>query len=282
MDKKTQDKLNIFAKEIQIETLRAIAGVGVGHVGGSLSMAHALAVLYGKQMKIDPVHPQWEDRDWFVLSKGHCGPALYAALALKGYFPLAELATLNKGGTNLPSHCDRNKTPGIDMTTGSLGQGASSAAGIALGHKLSGKETYTYLMLGDGECQEGQVWEMAMFAAQQKLGRLIAFIDNNKLQLDGFIEEINDTGDLSAKFADFGWHTQRVNGHDVSAIDEAIRRAKNIDDVPSMIVLDTIKGEGWKKIANTVKSHSLSVSAADFQEVASKLQEEIEVIRKHG
>lgn len=280
MDREEQKHLEVFAKQIQIETLKAIEVIGVGHVGGSLSMAHCLAALYGKAMNIDPQNPQWDSRDWFILSKGHCGPALYAALALKGYFPMDELRTVNQAKTNLPSHCDRTKTVGIDMTTGSLGQGASSAAGIALGHKIDHRENYTYLVLGDGECQEGQVWEMALFAAQQKLNRLIAFVDDNKLQLDGFTDDINSIGDIAEKFAVFNWFTQRVNGHDVNAICNAIQQAKKQQDKPSMIVLDTVKGQGWKAIENTVKSHSLPVTHEDIEAVLKDLEAEIEEILK--
>lgn len=276
MNHNEMKELAIFAKEIQIETIKAITEFGMGHVGGALSMAHCLAVLYGKQMKIDSNNPYWEERDWFVLSKGHCGPALYATLALKGFFSKEELKTINRPGTNLPSHCDRNKTPGIDMTTGSLGQGGSCAAGIAQGHKISGRNNYTYLMMGDGECQEGQVWEMALFAAHQQLDHLIAFVDRNKLQLDGFVEDINALGDLKQKFTDFNWHTQEVNGHDVAAINQAIENAKANRNSPSMIILDTIKGEGWSEIANKTNCHSMSLTIEDSKRAIAEMQEEIQ------
>ena len=188
MEKNKQ--LRVFAEEIRVETLHELAHLGFGHVGGAMSIVELLAVLYGGEMKINPADPQWEDRDRLVVSKGHAGPAVYATLALKGYFPKEMLLTLNQGGTNLPSHCDRTKTPGIDMTTGSLGQGMSTAIGVALGNKLKKSDAYTYLILGDGECNEGQVWEGAMFAPHFKLDHLIAFVDYNKQQLDGACDDV--------------------------------------------------------------------------------------------
>ena len=173
LERKEKQRLQLLSKRIQMYTMKTIGSLGVGHVGGSLSIADLLAVLYGKEMKYDSRNPKWEERDWLVCSKGHAGPALYSALALMGYFPESELETLNRPGTRLPSHCDRNLTTGIDMTTGSLGQGASTAAGIAYGMQLDGKTNMVYLILGDGEIQEGQVWEMALFAAHRKLSNLI-------------------------------------------------------------------------------------------------------------
>lgn len=265
-------ELKRFSKTIQMESMKTIAAIGMGHVGGSLSIADTLAVLYGHQMKINPQNPKWSERDWFILSKGHCGPALYSTLALKGYFPMSELMTVNKNNTHLPSHCDRLKTPGIDMTTGSLGQGGSAAAGIALGIKMNGKSNIVYMMLGDGECQEGQVWEMALFASQQKLHNLIAFIDSNKLQLDGFTDDICSVGDLAVKFNDFGWYTQNINGHDIEAINGAIENAKEEKVKPSMIVLNTIKGCGWSEIAGKTNSHAPAVSKEQLQNALTEME----------
>ena len=172
----TQHKdLELFAKNIRIQVLKALGELGFGHLGGAMSAADVLGVLYGGVMNVDPKNPQWEDRDYFVMSKGHAGPALYAALALKGYFPVEQLLTINTNGTRLPSHPDRNSTTGVDMSTGSLGQGMSTAIGIAHGNKMLGKDNYTYLLLGDGESQEGQVWEGALYAPQHKLSHLIAW-----------------------------------------------------------------------------------------------------------
>ena len=235
--------LKVFAQQIRIETLREFKAIGFGHLGGSMSIAEVLAALYGKVMRVDPANPGWDGRDWLIVSKGHSGPAVYAALALKGYFPVEELATLNKGGTNLPSHCDRNKTPGIDMTTGSLGQGISTALGIALGHRLDKKANWVYLILGDGECNEGQIWEGVQFAVQWKVDNLITFVDANQKQLDGFTKDINNLEPISEKFACFGWHAQDVDGHDPDAIVAAVETAKQTQGKPSVIVLHTVKGK---------------------------------------
>ena len=237
--------IRVFAEEIRVETLKEFAHLGFGHVGGAMSIIETLAVLYGSEMHIDPKNPGLETRDKFVMSKGHAGPSLYATLAPKGYFPLENLMTLNQGGTTLPSHCDRLKTPGVDMTTGSLGQGISTAIGLALGDRLMGrKDCYTYLMLGDGECNEGQVWEGAMFAAHYKLDHLIAFVDLNKQQLDGKTDDVMYMGDMVEKFKAFGWNTVKVDGHNVDAIKDAIDAAKAQSGKPSMIILDTVKGHG--------------------------------------
>lgn len=276
-----ENKIKEFKKlaaQIRMETVKEIGNLGIGHIGGSLSLGEVLGVLYGGAMKIDPENPKWEERDWLVLSKGHAGPALYATLAIKGYFPMEELKTLNHPGTNLPSHCDRNRTVGIDMTTGSLGQGASTAAGVALGHKLDEKSNYVYLILGDGECNEGQVWEMALFANQFKLGNLIAFVDYNKQQLDGYTKDICDIGDVAKKFEDFGWYSQNIDGHDVEKIYEAIEKAKEQKEKPSMIVLNTVKGRGCKFTEGILSNHNMSVSkdqmdkaVCDFEEIINSL-----------
>ncbi|MDR2179376.1 MAG: transketolase [Synergistaceae bacterium] len=272
MDAKIWREYKRFAKKIQIEIVKMIASLGVGHLGGSLSLADLLAVLYGGQLRHDPKNPKWAGRDWLICSKGHAGPALYAALALRGYFPMEELETLNRPRTHLPSHCDRNLTPGIDMTTGSLGQGASTAAGIALGHKMNGANNRVFLILGDGESQEGQVWEMALFAAQKRLSNLIAFTDYNHMQIDGLTAEVNDLGDISAKFREFGWFTLAVDGHDPRAIHSAIELAKAQGKAPSLIVLDTIKGEGWSASAGKVGSHSRTISADDLKDALKELE----------
>ena len=282
MNSEKVKELKRFSKHIQIETIKEIANLGVGHLGGSLSIADLLAVLYGKQMKVDPKNPKWEGRDWLVCSKGHAGPAVYATLALKGYFPIEELKTLNQPTpghpTNFPSHCDRTKTPGIDMTTGSLGQGASSAAGIALAHKMDGSANYTYVIFGDGEIDEGQVWEMALFAHTKKLSKLIAFVDNNGLQIDGRTEDVCDLMDIAAKFDSFGWYAQTVDGHDVEAIDAAIERAKAQDEKPSVIVLKTVKGHGWSAIENTAGCHSMNVNAQQLEEALAEMNAALESI----
>ncbi len=264
--------LKEFATDIRIQQMEAFKARGFGHMGGSLSITDCLAALYGGILRIDPKNPNWEDRDRLVVSKGHSGPALYATLALKGYFPLEVLKTLNQNGTILPSHCDRNLTPGVDMTTGSLGQGASTACGMALGLKLSGKDARVYLVLGDGECQEGQVWEMALFAAQHKLGNFIVFLDYNKRQLDGYVSDICNLEDPAAKFESFNWYVKRIQGNDPDKIYEVILETqKNQKDHPAMIVLDTIKGSGVKQIEDIVLNHHLNISTELADEIINQL-----------
>jgi transketolase len=272
MEKQKLKELRILAQRIRIETLNEFKALGFGHLGGSMSIAEVLAVLYGAVMKVDPKNPAWEDRDWLVVSKGHAGPAVYAALALAGFFPMEELATLNKPGTNLPSHCDRNKTPGIDMTTGSLGQGISTAIGAALGHRLGGKSNYVYLILGDGECNEGQIWEGVQFAAHWKVDRLITFVDANKKQLDGYTKDINDLGGLADKFACFGWHSQSVDGHDVGQIVAAVDKAKQAAGRPSVIVLNTVKGKDCSFGESVFLNHHMNISPEMADEAIDHLE----------
>ena len=233
-----------FSKQIRRETLRCIHSQGSGHVGGSLSIADVLAVLYANHMRVDPKNPKKEGRDRLVLSKGHAGPALYATLALKGFFPMEWLETLNVLGTRLPSHVNINLTPGVDMTAGSLGQGLSCACGLALGEKIKHGDGYVYAICGDGELQEGQNWEALMFAANKKLDNMIVFVDNNKMQIDGMTKDVMDIEDVAAKFKAFGFVTTRVDGHDHAAIDQAICLAKAEAGAPHCIVLDTVKGKG--------------------------------------
>lgn len=231
-------------RDIRRLIMDMLGKLGVGHVGGSLSIVEALVVLYYKQMRIDPKNPKLAGRDRFVLSKGHAGPALYAVLADKGYFPKGMLDTLNQAGTNLPSHADMNRTPGIDMTTGSLGQGLSCAAGIAAASRLAGDGATVYAIIGDGESQEGQIWEAAMYAAQVGLDNLIAFTDFNGLQIDGTIAQVNGLEPLDKKWESFGWNTVVVPGHDLAAIDAAVENARKNRGKPSMIILKTTKGKG--------------------------------------
>ena len=267
-----------LALEIRIETVNMMAKHGFGHIGGSLSVADAIAVLYGKQMKYDPKNPKWDERDYFVLSKGHCGPALYSALAIQGFFPREELLTINKLGTRLPSHADKNKTPGIDMTTGSLGQGVSCALGMAIGLKIAGKENMVYSIIGDGEAQEGQVWETMMIAPNKGVKNFIVLMDNNKQQLDEFVDNINGLGDICKKVEAFGWHVEDVDGHDVDAIDAAIERCK-ASDKPGFINLNTIKGKGWPAKEAVLGNHACRGVAFDgADEVIADLRKELEAL----
>lgn len=252
--------LETQAKEIRIQTLNCIAELGVGHVGGSLSIADILAVLYFDQMHIDPKNPNMPNRDRFVLSKGHGGPAVYAALAIKGYFPMELLNTLNQPNTNLPSHTDKNKTIGIDMTTGSLGQGFSASVGMAKAIQIDRASNYVYAIIGDGESQEGQIWEASMFAGNQKLDHLIAFTDYNLMQIDGDVEDINDVSPLDKKWEAFKWHVQVIDGHDVIAIRNAILEAKKVTGKPSMIICKTIKGKGANFCEGLASSHNMNVT----------------------
>lgn len=252
-------ELRVFAEEIRVETIKELAHLGFGHVGGSMSVVETLAVLYGSQMNYDPKNPTMEQRDRLVMSKGHAGPALYATLALKGFFPLERLKTLNQNGTTLPSHCDRLKTPGVDMTTGSLGQGTSAAVGIALGDRLKGRDSRTYLLVGDGESDEGQVWEAAMFTAAKKITNLIWLVDDNKKQLDGYTQDVLPIFDLEAKFAAFGFDARRVDGNDIAQVYDALTAP--IGDKPRAIILDTVKGKGIREVEETMGNHSMTVAA---------------------
>jgi len=265
--------LRAKAKEIRKLTIDAIGYLGVGHIGGALSLVEALTLLYYRHMRVDPQQPRWPERDWLVLSKGHAGPALYSVLADKGFFPREWLHTLNRGGTSLPSHCDRTLTPGVDMTTGSLGQGLSAALGIALGLRLSGLPGRVYCIIGDGESQEGQIWEAAMAAAHYRVNTLIALLDYNKLQIDGPVREIMNLEDVEAKWRAFGWKVYAVDGHDLEQLDAALTLARSAAG-PVLIVLHTIKGKGAFFAEGKVENHNMPVSYELAQEAIRKLDEE--------
>lgn len=267
-----EEKVKELAVQIRKNILRAIASKGTGHVGGSLSIADTLAVLYGGVMNIDPSNPKKKDRDFIVLSKGHCGPAMYAALAAKGYFDENILDTLNQNNTILPSHTDRLKTPGVDMTTGSLGQGASLAAGAAFADMLNGAVNYTYLILGDGELNEGQVWESVLFTAHHRIVNLITFVDANGKQLDGTTDKICSLGNIGKKFEAFGYHVIDVeNGNDTRQIYAAVEEAKKQKEMPSAIILHTVKGAGINKYSQMENCHSTSVKKEDLPEFYREL-----------
>ena len=257
---KNDRELKALATRIRIGAGEEFKARGFGHVGGALSVCDLLAVLYGDAMRYRADDPNWPERDKLVCSKGHAGPAVYAALAIEGYFPYDDIKTLNQPGTRFPSHCDRNKTPGIDMTTGSLGQGTSLAAGLALGDRLKGRDSRVYLIVGDGELNEGQVWEAAMFSASRGLSNMIWFIDDNKKQLDGCCCDISRPFDIEKKFAAFGFDAMTVPGGDVSAIRRAIARCDLAGGAPHAIVLDGIKGAGIREVEETVANHSMNVS----------------------
>jgi transketolase len=257
MDGAEKNRLEEKAKQIRKDTIEMIGRLGVGHIGGSMSLVEILTLLYYKEMKVDPQNPKKEDRDKLVLSKGHAGPALYAILADKGFFPREWLLTLNAGGTRLPSHCDMNLTPGIDMTTGSLGQGLSAAIGLALASRIDKRDQKIFAIIGDGESNEGQIWEAAMAASHYKLNNLIAFTDANKMQIDGYTSDVMDLLDLRAKWESFGWFAQEVDGHDIGALSHALERAKGEKEKPSMIVAHTIKGKGCSFAEGVLSNHNM-------------------------
>ncbi|SEH48720.1 MULTISPECIES: transketolase [Atopobiaceae] len=280
MEEKELKNVKLLAAKVRRDVLSMLQHRGYGHVGGSLSLVEAYAVLYGKQLRYDASNPHWDERDRVVLSKGHAGPVMYSTLAECGFFPKEWLNTLNDGGTRLPSHTDRLKTPGVDATTGSLGQGTSEAVGIAQALAVKGSKNYTYLFVGDGELNEGQCWEAFQYLAAKKLSRCIVLIDDNKKQLDGTTDEVMYNFDLAKKMESFGFKTQVVNGQDVEAIDAAIDVAKQNAETANCIVLDTIKGAGVPYFEQAVSNHSMKWNNDEINkatdEAIAKLDEEIE------
>ncbi|MDE6472513.1 MAG: transketolase [Clostridia bacterium] len=271
MEKQKLEYLQSKALDVRKITVEMIGRLGVGHIGGALSIVDLLAVLYYDIAKVDPKNPKDPNRDRIIMSKGHAGPALYSVLAEKGYFPMEEIKTLNQPGTNLPSHCDMNKTVGIDMTAGSLGQGLSAAVGMALAGRIDKKDYKVFCILGDGESQEGQVWEALMYAGNMRLGNLVIFIDNNGMQIDGMTADINALEPLDEKGNAFNLHTQRINGHDIEAIENAINNALSVKDKTSLIVLDTIKGYGVDWVSSKgAGCHSMSITEEQWREFCGK------------
>ncbi|WP_447717309.1 transketolase [Pluralibacter gergoviae] len=249
-----------LARDIRVATLKSLTHLGFGHYGGSMSVVETLAVLYGDVLRIDPGDPDWPGRDYFVLSKGHAGPALYSTLAIKGYFPVAELDTLNQNGTRLPSHPDRLKTRGVDATTGSLGQGISIAGGMALSHKLAGRTNRVFCIVGDGELNEGQCWEAFQFIAHHRLNNLTIFVDWNKQQLDGTLDEIISPFSLAEKFAAFGFDTVTVKGDDIPGLLAAVKPVPDAGVRPKVVILDSIKGQGVPCLEQLANSHHLRLT----------------------
>lgn len=252
------NNVRIFADKIRLETCKEYIAYGAGHIGGCMSITDTLAVLFYDKMRIDPKNPDWDGRDYFAMSKGHAGPAYYAALALKGFFPLDLLKTLNQDGTILATHANHNYIPGADCTTGSLGQGASQAVGIAWGLKVQHKDNRVYCVIGDGEANEGQVWEVVQFARGKNLDNFVLFVDDNKKQLDGAVQDINLYMDFEKIFKAFGWHTQKIDGGDVEQISKAIDIANNEKGSPSVIILDTIKGKGIPFLETSANCHHVN------------------------
>lgn len=259
------------ANIIRQDIIKMLAESASGHPGGSLSAVEILTALYFEEMNIDPKNPRWEDRDRFVLSKGHGAPVLYAALAERGYFEKKHLLTLRKIGSILQGHPNMNDTPGVDMSTGSLGQGLSVANGMALAGKLDKKDYRVYVLLGDGELEEGQVWEAAMTSAHYKLDNLMAFVDNNGLQIDGPVSEVMNPTPIGEKFKAFGWHVIEIDGHDFEQIFSAIDEAKNTKGKPTVVVAKTVKGKGVSFMENLASWHGNAPSKEQAQKALEEL-----------
>jgi len=272
MHEETMEMLKEKARTMRKDIISMLSEAGSGHPGGSLSAADILSVLYFYEMKLDPRNPQWPERDRFVLSKGHAAPVLYAALAEKGFFPKEELKTLRKLGSRLQGHPDMKKIPGVEMSTGSLGQGLSAANGMALAGKLDGKDYRVYVLLGDGECQEGQIWEAAMFAAHYKLDNVTAFLDHNGLQIDGRIVDVMSPEPLEEKWRSFGWHVEVIDGHQIREIISALARVKNIKGKPSMIIANTVKGKGVSFMEGVAAWHGAAPKADEAERALWELE----------
>lgn len=272
--------LAAFATRIRMKVVEGTFYAKSGHPGGSLSIADVLAYLYTEEMRIDPANPTWEDRDRFVMSKGHCAPALYGALALRGFFPEEEIKSLRHTGAMLQGHPCMTTTPGVDMSTGSLGQGVSTAVGMALGARISGKDFRAYAILGDGEIQEGQVWEAAMFAAHKKLSNLCVIVDNNNLQIDGTVEEVNSPYPIPEKFAAFGFNVVEIDGHDFEQIADAFAKARACTDKPTAIVMTTTKGKGVSFMENQVGWHGKGPNAEEYELATKELQAALAAIEE--
>ncbi len=278
MDFSEKKQLSLKACRVRQHIIEGTFNAKSGHPGGSLSAADVITYLYFKEMRVDPSNPQWEDRDRFVLSKGHAAPALYGALAVKGFFPEDEIKNLRKPSSFLQGHPDMKGVPGVDMSTGSLGQGVSCAVGMALAGKVAGKDYRVYSVLGDGEIQEGQVWEAAMFAAHKKLDNLTIFIDNNNLQIDGTMDEVNSPYPIPEKFAAFGWNTVEIDGHDFDQIEDAIAQAKSVKDKPTAVIMHTVKGKGVSFMENQVGWHGVAPNAEQYENAMNELKAQYEAL----
>ncbi len=271
MDALVKKELQLAAANVRKCVIEGTYNAASGHPGGSLSIADIITYLYMYKLHVDPKNPTMEDRDRFVLSKGHTAPALYGALALKGFFPVEDIKTLRKPGSHLQGHPSLGKTPGIDMSTGSLGQGISVAVGMALGAKRKNADYRVYAVLGDGEIEEGQVWEAAMFAAAKGLDNLVAVVDNNNLQIDGTIEEVNSPYPIDEKFAAFGWNVIQIDGHDFDQIDAAFTAAEACKGKPTAIIAKTVKGKGVSFMENQVGWHGKAPNAEQYQQAMDEL-----------
>ena len=265
-------ELQKIAVEIRKNILIGVHAAKAGHPGGSMSAADILAYLYFEELNVDPKNPKWEGRDRFVLSKGHAAPGLYAALGLKGFFPIEDMTTLRKLGSYLQGHPCIQYTPGVDMSTGSLGQGISAAVGMALAAKLDGKAYRTYTLLGDGELQEGQVWEAAMMAGYRKLDNLCVIVDNNNLQIDGTIDTVCSPYPIDKKFEAFNFHVINIDGNDFDQIDSAIKEAKATKGMPTAIICKTVKGKGVSFMENKAGWHGVAPNDEQFEAAMEELK----------
>ncbi len=275
MEESRIKELELQAAKIRKTLLQAIRTANSGHIGGSFSIADLLSVLYFEKMNIDPENPKMEDRDRFILSKGHCCPAVYAALAYRGFFPVEDMSGFRSLGSYLSGHMEMNHIPGVDMSTGSLGQGLSVGAGMALSAKCDKKSYRVFVVTGDGEIEEGQIWEAAMAAGNFGLDNLICLVDNNKLQIDGSCEEIMSPYPIDEKFAAFKWNVVKCNGHDIQALSDAVDKASEPNGKPTAIILDTVKGKGVSVFENQIRFHGGRPSAYEYEIAFKELDAQI-------
>ena len=272
MDAISKKELAKIACNVRMGIIEGTFNAKSGHPGGSLSITEIITYLYFKEMNINPAEPTACNRDRFVLSKGHAAPALYSVMANRGYFPIEELKTLRKVDSRLQGHPSMNYLPGVDISSGSLGQGISAACGMALGAKLKGDAFRVYTILGDGEIEEGQVWEAAMYAAAKKLDNLVAFVDNNNLQIDGTVEEVNSPYPIPEKFAAFGWNVIEIDGHNYDEIEAALSEAKATKGKPTAIIATTTKGKGISFMENQVNWHGAAPNAEQYEIAMNELK----------
>ena len=280
MELNEKKQLKLKAVNVRKGIIEGTFNAKSGHPGGSLSIADVLTYLYFKEMKVDTKNPKWEGRDRLVLSKGHAAPALYSVLAEKGFFPVEDLKTLRKSDSYLQGHPNMNYVPGVDMSTGSLGQGISAACGFALASKIEGDPYRVYAILGDGEIQEGQVWEACMFAAAKKLSSLTVIVDNNNLQIDGTVEEVNSPYPIPEKFASFGFNVVEICGHCFDQIEDAVEKAKACKDKPTAIIMKTVKGKGVSFMENNVAWHGAAPNAEQYEIAMNELNAAAEELCK--
>ena len=272
MTSQEKKQLQITACKVRMGIIEGTHAAKCGHPGGSLSAADMFTYLYHKEMNVDPQNPKWEDRDRFVLSKGHCAPGLYAALALRGFFPIEDMLQLRKVGSYLQGHPNMNSVPGVDMSTGSLGQGISVAAGMALGAKHQGNSFRVYTLLGDGEIQEGQVWEACMLAAHYKLDNFVAIVDNNGLQIDGAVDKVMSPYPIDEKLKAFGFHVEVIDGHDYNQIEAALNTAKTVKGQPTAIVMKTTKGKGVSFMEGQASWHGKAPNDEEYAIAMNELK----------